>query len=299
MVDYSSLKAKFRSFDGIRTRYFESGKGPNLVLIHGGQFGSYDNAAAWSLNVNEPSKEFHVYAFDKFGMGYTDGPLEDRDFTIQSTLDHANSFINGLGIDNFGVVGHSRGALVAARLSLLYPRRVTALTVVDSNTLAPDDSSLPHDFYSKLEKKAKTPETRKSSIREIEANSFSKVHITRELSEEWFKVARLPAIVSVRERFNRLTVPNVMPDLAKSRKETLDQMEAKKLGAPTLIVWGNNDPSASVSLSYRLFDIVCKSVSHCQLHIFNHAGHYSFREKAFDFNKIIANFIQSASLSMT
>jgi 2-hydroxy-6-oxonona-2,4-dienedioate hydrolase len=295
VVDYSPLKATFSSFDGIRTRYFEAGKGPNIVLIHGGQYGSYDNAAAWSLNIRGLAKSFHVYAFDKFGMGDTDGPLEDADFTIQSTVDHAKSFINGSGMESFSIVGHSRGALIAARLSILYPGRVTALTVVDSNTLAPDDPSLPHDFYSKLEKKAKTPETRKSSIRELEANSFSKAHITRELKDEWFRVARLPAIVSIRQRFSRLAVPNVIPDLAKTKKETLDQIEAKKLRAPTLVVWGKNDPSAPVSLSYRLFDLVSRSVPNCQIHIFNHAGHYSFREKAFDFNKALTTFIQAAT----
>ena len=136
------------------------------------------------------------------------GPLEDEDFTMQSTIDHANSIINKLGVDKFALVGHSRGGLVAARMSLLYPKRVTALTIVDSNTLAPDDPSLPHDFYSKLEKKARTPETRKSSIRELEANSFSKEHITRELKEEWFKVARLPSIISIRKRFNSFANPN-------------------------------------------------------------------------------------------
>src|ERR1700730_15360098 len=135
------MKAKFRSFDGIRTRDFESGRGPNMVLINGGQYGSYDNAAAWSLNMRELAKSFHVYAFDKFGMGYTDGPVEDTDFTMQSTIDHAKSFINGLGMESFSIVGHSRGALIAAGLSILYPGRVTALTVVDSNTLAPDDPS--------------------------------------------------------------------------------------------------------------------------------------------------------------
>ncbi|MFI5420265.1 MAG: alpha/beta fold hydrolase [Nitrososphaerales archaeon] len=289
------MKAKFDSFNGIRTRYFESGKGPNVVLIHGGQFGSYDNAVAWSLNINELAQKFHVVAFDKFGMGYTDGPLEDKDFTMQTTINHANLIINKLGVDKFALVGHSRGGLVAARMSLLYPKRITALTIVDSNTLAPDDPSLPHDFYSKLEKKARTPETRESSIRELEANSFSKEHITRELKEEWFKVASLPSIISIRKRFNGFANPNVLSDLVQLKRDTLAQIESRKLKAPTLIVWGNNDPSAPVSLSHRLFEIVSKSVSNCQLHIFNRAGHYSFREKASDFNLLTMNFFLSAN----
>ena len=35
---------KYVAVDGIRTRYFEKGEGPILVLFHGGHFGSHDAA---------------------------------------------------------------------------------------------------------------------------------------------------------------------------------------------------------------------------------------------------------------
>ena len=45
--------AKFVILDGVRTRYFEAGKGENLVLIHGGKFGTFYSAYHWSLNFHE------------------------------------------------------------------------------------------------------------------------------------------------------------------------------------------------------------------------------------------------------
>ena len=33
--------AKFINLDGIRTRYFEAGTGDDLVLIHGGKYGTF------------------------------------------------------------------------------------------------------------------------------------------------------------------------------------------------------------------------------------------------------------------
>jgi 2-hydroxy-6-oxonona-2,4-dienedioate hydrolase len=286
------LKEKFETVGGIKTRYFESGKGSPLVLIHGGQYGSYDNACAWALNIQELAKKFHVYAFDKFGMGYTDGPSGENGFTMQATIDHANSFLDKLGMDRTNLVGHSRGAFVAARISLLSPNRIASLTVVDSNTLAPDDPSAPHDFYAKLEQKGKTPETRKSAIREVEANSYSKSHITREMREEWFRVARLPAIISIRERFAQ-SARNQIPDLKLLKGNTLKEIDSGKLKVPALIVWGYNDPSAPVTLGYRLFEIISKSVLKSQLHVFNKAGHYVFREQASGFNQVLANFLQT------
>jgi hypothetical protein len=35
---------KYIDVDGIKTRYFEKGSGPLVVLFHGGQFGSHDAA---------------------------------------------------------------------------------------------------------------------------------------------------------------------------------------------------------------------------------------------------------------
>jgi 2-hydroxy-6-oxonona-2,4-dienedioate hydrolase len=90
--------AKFVTLDGVKTRYFEAGKGDDLVLIHGGKFGTFYSAYHWSLNFHELSKHFHVYAFDKLGMGDTDNPKSDADYTMAAVIEHARAFIRTLGI---------------------------------------------------------------------------------------------------------------------------------------------------------------------------------------------------------
>ena len=68
---------KFVDVDGIRTRYFDKGDGPVVVLFHGGHFGSNDAADCaedWGLNFDGLAKWFHVYAVDKIGQGQTDNP---------------------------------------------------------------------------------------------------------------------------------------------------------------------------------------------------------------------------------
>ena len=61
---------KFVDVDGVRTRYYERGAGPVVVLFHGGHFGSHDAADSaddWSLNFDGLAHWFHVYAIDKIG----------------------------------------------------------------------------------------------------------------------------------------------------------------------------------------------------------------------------------------
>jgi 2-hydroxy-6-oxonona-2,4-dienedioate hydrolase len=52
---------KYIDVDGIKTRYFEKGSGPLVVLFHGGHFGSHgaaDCAEDWRLNFDGLAERF-------------------------------------------------------------------------------------------------------------------------------------------------------------------------------------------------------------------------------------------------
>jgi pimeloyl-ACP methyl ester carboxylesterase len=89
------IDEKFIDVNGIRTRYFEKGAGPIVVLFHGGHFGSHDAADCaedWNLNFDGLAQWFHVYAVDKIGQGYTDNPKRDEDYTMATVVQHAYGF---------------------------------------------------------------------------------------------------------------------------------------------------------------------------------------------------------------
>ena len=141
---------RFVSVDGIETSYYEAGDGRPLVLVHGGGFGSTYNAYHWSLNFDELAKHFHVYALDKLGQGYTGNPAVDADYTMAATIAHVHGFLRALDIEGAVLVGHSRGALPVTRIAMDDPKRASAIVILDTNTLAPEDPATPTDFYDKL-----------------------------------------------------------------------------------------------------------------------------------------------------
>jgi len=50
----------------------------------------------------------------QLGMGYTDNPKTDADFTMDAITRHAFGFIQAVGIRRAILAGHSRGALPVA-----------------------------------------------------------------------------------------------------------------------------------------------------------------------------------------
>ncbi|MBI4526108.1 MAG: alpha/beta hydrolase [Deltaproteobacteria bacterium] len=284
---------KFVDVGGIKTRYFESGKGEDLVLVHGGKFGTFYNAYHWSLNFDELSRYFHVIAFDKIGMGFTDNPKTDADYTMSAMIEHTRGFLRALGIKNAIIAGHSRGALPAARMAVDHPEWIKALIIFDSNTLPAEDPNTPKDFYTKLEVGAPPVPNREFVCREPIANSYSKAHIAEDFIQEMLAISRLPKLLEAREKMEHLLDALFLPDVRKKKYETLDLIKAGGLKAPTLIIWGANDESSPINLGIDLLQLVGAVVDRTQFHAFNHAAHYVFREHPREVNELIISFVKN------
>ncbi|MCY4489303.1 MAG: alpha/beta hydrolase [Deltaproteobacteria bacterium] len=289
-----SADEKFVDVDGIRTRYFEKGSGENLVLIHGGVFGSNDAADCsldWGLNFDALAQWFHVYAMDKLGQGLTDNPPGDDAYTMAATVRHAIGFLEALKLGAVHVVGHSRGAYVAARMTLERPDLVRSCIPVDTNTLAPG-MGRNHIVF------ADTPEprlTRESQRWVIERYSYSGAHITEDWLDSMTEIAQLP---KYQETVDRMVTRGLRKSLfltkhSLQKEETLGWIRDRGLQRPTLLVWGYNDPTATLAQGLRLFELLAMRERRSQMHIINRAGHFSYREHPREFNEVLRGFITS------
>lgn len=297
---------KFLDVDGIRTRYFDEGEGEPLVLIHGGHFGANDNvdlANNWDLNWPFFVKSFHVYALDKLGQGYTDLPKSDEDHTMAAVVNHAYGFIQTMGLKKVHLVGHSRGGYLVTRLTLEHPELVSTLVVVDSSTTSPgenpkNDAERDQGRRGKLLANAPRPLLSKESLRWVTGQfSATKEHITEEWLNIRYEVGKLPKTVQSVEKTSKLSSTVFLPHISKQKEETHAWIKEGRLKTPTLLVWGKNDPSAVISGGLALFDLVAGSTKRAQMHIFNQAGHYSYREHPEDFARVVTSFIKAGGKS--
>jgi len=182
---------KFIDVNGIRTRYFEKGAGPIVVLFHGGHFGSHDAADCaedWSLNFDGLAHWFHVYAVDKIGQGYSDNPQRDEDYTMATVVNHAYGFLKALGLRHVHPVGHSRGAYLVARLTLEHPELFDSCILVDTNTLAPGISK----NETVMANPPKPRLSRESQRWVLQKYSYGFEHISEEWLDVMMNIAALP-----------------------------------------------------------------------------------------------------------
>jgi pimeloyl-ACP methyl ester carboxylesterase len=112
--------------DGLPTRYLTAGTGPPLVLLHG----AGDNALDWRWVMPALAATHRVYAPDL--PGSPDSARPAADYSPSFFERFVAGFLDALDIERAAMVGNSLGGLIALRLALSEPARVTALVLVDS-----------------------------------------------------------------------------------------------------------------------------------------------------------------------
>jgi pimeloyl-ACP methyl ester carboxylesterase len=285
--------AKFIDVDGINTRYYEAGQGEPLLLFHGCHFGKDDNidcAENWALNWEGFAKSFRVFAVDKVGQGWSDNPKRDEDYRVETVVQHGLGFARALGLDRFHLVGHSRGGYLVTRMTREAQDKVITLTVVDSGTVSPGGNPQRDGLVANAPKPLLSRESIKWVTMALSHENDSWI------DEDWMDVreaiAKEPKNAAAVEKMNVQNEKLFLPSLAAQKAETLEWIKAGNLKVPTLLVWGKNDPSATLAGGLELFDVMSSSAPQAQMHIFNRAGHYSYREHPDAFVDVVTAFIQ-------
>lgn len=114
--------------DGVGLEVVEQGQGPTLLLVHG--FGGAkedfaDQAGALALRS-------HVVTFDHRGHGESDSPPDASSYSLDRLALDTIAVADAVGADQFRLLGHSLGGMVARRVVLAQLQRVEALVLMDT-----------------------------------------------------------------------------------------------------------------------------------------------------------------------
>jgi pimeloyl-ACP methyl ester carboxylesterase len=98
-----------------------------IVLLHGKNFnGAYFAQLANALVV----KNYRVIIPDQIGFGKSTKPKHFQ-YTFQALATYTQGLLESLNVSQYRILGHSMGGMLATRLSLMSPSKVTRLYLVN------------------------------------------------------------------------------------------------------------------------------------------------------------------------
>jgi pimeloyl-ACP methyl ester carboxylesterase len=258
--------------NGIRTNYLEGGTGDtNVVMIHGSGPGvtSYSN---WRLVIPGLAENFHVYAPDMVGFGYSDRP-EGVSYSLDTWANQTIGLMDALGIEKTHLVGNSFGGAIALRIASLQPDRVDKLVLMGSMGV-----SFPiTDGLDRVWGYDGTLEGMRSTL---DVFAYSRVLVNEELAKVRYAASVEPGF---QEAFSSMFPA---PRQRWVEAMTTPDDEIRKLPHRTLIVHGREDKVIPLANSYKLEELL----DNADLAVFSHCGHWSMIERTADFNRLVRDF---------
>lgn len=261
--------------NGINTNYIEAGSGDHLILIHGSGPG-VTAFANWHGVIPTFADDYHVFAPDMVGFGYTDTPEHIKDFTLDFWVDHIVGFMDALGIEKADFIGNSYGGALTLALATRLPDRVGKIVLMGAAGLKFEMTKGLDDVWGY--------EPSEANMRGLmETFSSNASLITDAIVTSRYQASIRPG---AQEAFSRL--------FPEPRQEKLDNLatpeeELKKLTHQTLIIHGREDVIVPIDVAYKFSSLIPNS----ELHVFGGCGHWTQIEKKERFLQVVEAFLKA------
>ncbi len=110
--------------NGVLIYYVEFGKGPPLVVVHGGPGADHTYFLPWLL----PLARTHRLIFiDERGCGQSERLQDASKYTVENMADDVEAVRSALGLGKISLLGHSYGGVLAQAYALKYQQHLSHL----------------------------------------------------------------------------------------------------------------------------------------------------------------------------
>ncbi|NJL22839.1 MAG: alpha/beta fold hydrolase [Leptolyngbyaceae cyanobacterium SM1_3_5] len=272
------LQDQYVKVGSVNTRYWQVGdSGSVIILLHGG--GGF--IELWKNNVLELAKHHRVYAFDMVGAGRSDKP--DTAYTFEFMAQFTQAFMQALGIPHASLIGASAGGAVATTVAMKFPKLVDRLILVGSAGLGKEVNLLLRLPTIPILGQILSSPNQAGMKMAFKQAVYDASIITEDLVNEVYEMAMLPGAMK-----GILNVARSNFNIGGQRsKPIVDNL--KTIQAPTLIIWGRQDPMVPVAHAQKAAEII----PNAQLEIVEACGHWGPIEHPQKFNQMVLEFLQA------
>jgi microsomal epoxide hydrolase len=260
----------FKTSDGVKLHYLESGSGPTIVFVPGWTM----PAEIWQPQIEYFSRAYRVIALDPRSQGASDKPAEGN-YPGRRAQDY-KELIDYLGGSPVVLVGWSLGvheALTYVQMFGTY--KLNALVLVDMSI---QTISTPEERESRFEMFHNVQADRSQFANTFVRGMYHKPH-----SEEY-----LASVVAASLKTPTDSAVAMLAELAVKN----DMRPAlPKIRIPVLAIMTEKNRSQA--------ELVRSMVPDSQAEVFEDAGHCLFVDDADRFNTVLEGFLQKASLGST
>ena len=258
----------------VKTHFLEAGSGPDLVLLHGGEYGA-SAEITWRYNIDALAKRFHIVAPDILGWGQTDKIYSFTD-PAGLRIKHVQRFLDILGIGRAFFVGNSAGGGLVLRASVRTPAPFQIQKMV---TICGNASVFKTNSQADLENYTPSPENMKKIVALL-------YHDAKWQSEE-----------NIRERYASSIIPGAWETLSAARlrspahqvRSTTEEFvkQLARLTTPLLIMSCDHDPLNQSDWEVNFQKIVSGS----RVYRFKRSAHEPQIEETEEFNRVLTEFL--------
>ncbi|WP_120631833.1 alpha/beta fold hydrolase [Ruegeria sp. EL01] len=124
-----SAVAEIAEVNGANLYYEAIGKGPPILIMHGGLGLSHDYLRPY---FDQLSATNTVVYYDHFGNGRSDRPDDYADMTFDRLTSDAAELMTLLGHDTFTLIGHSYGGFIGQEFATSHPDRLDGLVLINT-----------------------------------------------------------------------------------------------------------------------------------------------------------------------
>jgi pimeloyl-ACP methyl ester carboxylesterase len=273
----------------VRLHYVEAGEGPLVVLLHG--FPQFHHM--WRFQIPALAEAgFRVVAPDMRGYNLSEKPEKVSDYRVELLARDVERLIRACGEESAVVVGHDWGAIVAWFVAMLHPERVEKLAILNvphperfpRGLLIPEQLlkswyvfalQAPGPLGRAIERAVFARFLRDARRDPARLDAFSREDLDRYKEA----MARPGALTAASNYYRALFRRNLL----KTRKLL------RRIEAPVLVIWGQNDRY----LSPKLAEPDPRWVPNCRVERLPNASHWVVEDQPKQVNALLLEFLRS------